>query len=259
MAILYDLNIDAYNQGTFTEASGKLGYSVKGNLNVNNFITVTDELGDKSLKFKIVSDGTGSVYRTEVKGQNNATNVLAQIDTTPELYIGFNVWFPPEEKLDRYFSDEFAFFQFHYDKLSPVSPPIVFYVDTSGEIKLNHRFNTTLNNSATNNDNTTVAFRSIAPVEHGRWINFKIHYKQSYSSAGILEVWKDDRLVYSDTSNPNMFNCQKNAPTDLTQCRTYLKFGVYSYGWISTPPISGKVRTAYFKDFIVADNISDLV
>lgn len=259
MTILYNLNIDSYSVGQFNEVSNKLGKSINGTINSTAFVDVSTELGEKAIKFKLISDGTGTTYRSEVKGENTATNILAQIDTVPELWVGFDVWFPTGESFNRFFADEFAFFQVHYDKTSPVSPPIVLYVDASGEIKVNHRFNTTLNNNATNNNNNIVAFRSVAQAEFGRWMNFKIHYKQSYTAAGILEVYKDGRLVYSDTYNPNMFNCQKNAPTDTTQCRSYFKFGIYCYGWISSPPSAGKTRTSFYKNFIVADSISDLI
>ena len=70
------------------------------------------------------------------------------------------------------------------------------------------------------------------------------HVKWSHKSDGLLEVWKDGKLVVRKTG-PNTYN-DKRGP--------FLKMGIYKPQWKSKPELSKVTkRVIYFDEVRVGD------
>jgi hypothetical protein len=70
----------------------------------------------------------------------------------------------------------------------------------------------------------------------GRWVDFVVHYKPSFTSTGVLQVWKDGALV-ADRKGPN---------TAEDRLGPYFKLGIYK-GRYKAPE-----KTVYHDNFRVA-------
>ena len=70
----------------------------------------------------------------------------------------------------------------------------------------------------------------------GRWVDFVVHYRPSYTSTGVLQVWKDGTLV-ADRKGPT---------TAEDKLGPYFKFGIYK-GRYKAPE-----KTVYHDNFRVA-------
>jgi len=70
----------------------------------------------------------------------------------------------------------------------------------------------------------------VAPLDLGKWVDWRFEVTWSHSDDGRLKVWKDSELVL-DYQGPNSYNDIRNV---------YLKIGVYH---------PGSDRQAYFDDF----------
>lgn len=65
----------------------------------------------------------------------------------------------------------------------------------------------------------------LGEVAKGKWTDWVFHVKWSYKSDGLLEVWKNGKLVVRKTG-PNTYN-DKRGP--------YFKIGIYKPDWKSAP------------------------
>lgn len=82
----------------------------------------------------------------------------------------------------------------------------------------------------------------LGTYEKGKWVNWVFHIKWSYDGDGLIEVWKDGKLVLSERG-PNSFN-DKLGP--------YFKFGIYK-GWKINELSKGvKERTIFFDNIKIA-------
>jgi hypothetical protein len=85
---------------------------------------------------------------------------------------------------------------------------------------------------------------NLGDVEKGKWIDFVYHAKWSYKSDGLLEVWKDGKLIVQ-RKGANTFN-DKRGP--------YFKMGIYKPDWKSRPERSITTqRIIYFDEVRVGD------
>lgn len=82
--------------------------------------------------------------------------------------------------------------------------------------------------------------------EIDRWTDWVFHIKFSWKRTGILEVWKDGKLVVSRTG-PNCYN-------DFFS--PYFKIGIYKWGWspLKVKPTSTAVRRVIFFDEVKIGN-----
>lgn len=257
MTLLYSMDLSTPPIGQYNEPTNMLVSSTAGTLGSTVIREVNTNLGEKSLMFKVISDGTIDVYRSELSGDGagrNAANenILGRIQDGTELYVGFKVFLP----LGMEVGNDTSLFQMHYDNVVSGSPPFLLEASKDGNFKVNHRFNTVLNADRTTD--ITAANTRRAPIEFGRWINFVFHLQTSNTASGKSEVWKDSRLIYSNNSVPNNYNIHRNPPTDTSLARNYFKFGLYCFEWKTNPPITGTTMTAYYKDIKVGTTKADV-
>jgi hypothetical protein len=86
--------------------------------------------------------------------------------------------------------------------------------------------------------------------EAGRWSDWVVHVRWSYTSDGLLEMWKDRQLVLR-RSGPNTYN-DTLAP--------YMKVGVYVPRWMLEPPVSTiDSHTIHFDEIRVAEGPATLL
>lgn len=78
----------------------------------------------------------------------------------------------------------------------------------------------------------------MGPVAKDVWTDWVFHVKWAWDNTGILEVWKNNKLIISRKNMPNCYN---------DQTYPYLKIGLYKWewGWKSTPSVQKRV---YFLD-----------
>jgi hypothetical protein len=84
---------------------------------------------------------------------------------------------------------------------------------------------------------------TVGKVEKGKWVDWVIHAKWSYSSDGILKIWKNNQLIVNYTG-PNLFNDQQPE---------FIMFGIYKAWWKSNPPSQRNTLTAYFDEVKIGD------
>jgi hypothetical protein len=83
------------------------------------------------------------------------------------------------------------------------------------------------------------------PYRKGAWTDWVVHVKWSPKSDGVLQVWKDGRLVVNKTG-PNTYN-DKQGP--------YFKMGIYKPDWKYNPKRSStKTRVLYIDEVRIGDN-----
>lgn len=257
MTILYDMNLDAEALGQYTESNSMLVQSIAGTLGYNVFLDVVSTSEGNALKFRVISDGTTGVYRSELSGDGSGrnagnTNILARISDGTELYVGFKLYIP--EDID--VINDTSVFQMHFDNVVSGSPPLLLEASKDGNFKVNHRFNTVLNANRTTD--IVAASQRRSPIDYGRWIDFVVHVQTSNSSAGKTEVWKDGQLIYSNNSVPNNFNVHRNPPTDTNLATNYFKFGLYCFEWKDVAPEPGQTMTALYRDIKVGTTYGDV-
>ena len=79
----------------------------------------------------------------------------------------------------------------------------------------------------------------------GKWTDFIFHIKWSYNEDGILEIWKDGKLI-KNYDGPNCYN-DKNG--------TSFKIGPYEWAWRMGPNLTTK-REIYYDEIKVGDATS---
>jgi len=80
----------------------------------------------------------------------------------------------------------------------------------------------------------------LGPVAKGQWTDWVFHAKWSHKSDGLLEVWRDGRLVVSKTG-PNTYN-DKTSPS--------MKIGFYKRQWKNNPEASTTTERVIYYDAV---------
>lgn len=104
------------------------------------------------------------------------------------------------------------------------------------------------------NTNKTITGKKIVdlgPYRYGKWTDWLFHINFSYQSDGVLEVWKNGKLKYSQYG-PNSYNDKKYP---------FFKFGIYKPLW--NRPDSNKVttitkRVIYYDDIKIGSTKSSV-
>lgn len=83
------------------------------------------------------------------------------------------------------------------------------------------------------------------PLDREHWTNWRFHMKWSRGDDGIIEIWKDDRLLARHVG-PSAY-ADSLAP--------YLKFGLYAFTWKVSPdlPTTTDRREIWFRDVNVVE------
>lgn len=81
-------------------------------------------------------------------------------------------------------------------------------------------------------------------IKKGAWTDWVFHVKWSHKSDGLIEIWKDGKLIVNKRG-PSTYN-------DLLV--PYLKIGSYKYTWKSNkPPSIVNQRVIYFDELRIGD------
>jgi len=87
----------------------------------------------------------------------------------------------------------------------------------------------------------------IGAIRKDEWTDFVFHIKWSHKQDGLLEVWKNGKLVIRK-NGPNTYNDRRGP---------FLKVGIYKPQWKSKPELSvTKQRVIYFDEIKIAQATS---
>jgi hypothetical protein len=101
----------------------------------------------------------------------------------------------------------------------------------------------------TNDTKDGETYFDLGPVNNNNWNDWVFHIKFSYSSDGILEVWKNRQKLVSHYG-PNSYN-DKTHP--------YFKIGIYKWGWNALSNYStGEKRVLFYDDVRIANKNANL-
>lgn len=119
------------------------------------------------------------------------------------------------------------------------SPPMLLGI-------LNDRFVLEIRSDAsqvTVQGNFTFTRIDLGPVDKEVWHDWVFHIKWAYDNTGMLEVWKDKKLVLTRNNQPNAYNDAMSP---------YFKVGVYKWDW-SNPAIKtlSENRTLYVDEVTI--------
>jgi len=87
----------------------------------------------------------------------------------------------------------------------------------------------------------------LGAVTTGVWVDFVVHAKWSYTSTGLLEIWKDGVKVIDRPSTPNTYND--------TQPQNW-KWGPYKAWWLSHTPAPTDQLVVYYDQIKLGDEHS---
>ena len=191
-----------------------------------NISTEQKRAGNGSLRFELRKSDSKLGYRTEL-GQ--------QPGKEKEGWYGFSNFFPKEFTKDP-IPEVIAQFNSKPDLDKGEawrSPPLALAI-------LNDRFVLEMRNDASviTKGQPKMTRLDLGPVDKAVWNDWVIHVKWAWDNTGILEIWKNNKLVVNRKNLPNCYN-------DATY--PYFKTGIYKWDWAnkSTPSVQKRV---YFVD-----------
>lgn len=166
-----------------------------------NCPTVTKQIPARTGKYSMrssLSESSSNIKRTEGIFKNPTGR---RMTWNKDYWIGFSVYMPANWKHYNKFE---IVAQIHATKdpgESQQQPPFAIYTG-SGDWKLTNRW-------GTGGSKKEWSLNSVYE-DVGRWTDFVIHYKPSYTSSGVLRVWKNGALVaqrnganaYKDKAGP---------------------------------------------------------
>lgn len=186
----------------------------------------TARKGKSALRFELRRNDASKGYRTEFGEKPGVRK---------EVWVGFSNFFPSSFLKDPV---QEAVMQFHSQPdlnkgEAWRSPPVALII-------LNDRFILDLRHDAraVTKGELKLTRIDLGPVEKDVWNDWVFHAKWAWDNTGVLEVWKNNKLVVSRKNMPNCYNDQTDP---------YFKIGLYKWewGWKSTPKVQKRV---YFVD-----------
>ena len=191
-----------------------------------NISTEKKRAGSGALRFELRKSDSKLGYRTEL-GQEPGTD--------KEVWYGFSNFFPKEYTKDP-IAEIIAQFNSRPDLNKGEawrSPPLALGI-------MNDRFILDMRSDANaiTKGQPKMTRLDLGPVDKEVWNDWVIHVKWAWDNTGILEIWKNNKLVVSRKNMPNAYN-------DATF--PYFKTGIYKWDWAnkSTPSVQKRI---YFVD-----------
>ncbi len=178
-----------------------------------------------------------------VAGSKRAELKLGGVEANSEQWYSFSVFLPPTYKQDP--SGEIIA-QWH-DKPDRElgegwKSPALTLSTRNGRFYLGRRWDS--KQVSVNNLPEGEEAIDFGRYQTGKWTDFVFHVKWSYTSDGLLEVWKDGQLEVS-RSGPNYYNDLRGP---------YFKIGIYKGDWKNQPKKSiVSQRDIYFDEIRVGD------
>ena len=182
--------------------------------------------------------------KTVYDGKRSEVLFAAEKSVPVERWYGFNIFLPksfvvddlPEILAQWHATPDFDLGEDYR------SPPIALTVQ-NGSWLLDTRWATNAVN--TNSNVTGREVKDLGKTETEKWTQWVFHIVFSYKNDGLIELWKDGKLVYT-RKGPNYYN-DKIGP--------YLKFGIYKWEWLKTDiKTVTNQRIVYFGDVKLGDN-----
>ncbi|MGV3704179.1 MAG: polysaccharide lyase [Arcticibacter sp.] len=205
--------------GTWYERS--LGYSWSAFLHGQ-----AKRVGKSALRFELRRNDSKYGHRTELGEKPGVRK---------EVWVGFSNFFPSSYLKDPV-QEAVMQFQAHPDVNKGEawrSPPVALII-------LNDRFILDLRTDAraVTTGELKLTRIDLGPVDKEVWNDWVFHVKWAWDNTGILEVWKNNKLVVSRKNMPNSYNDQLDP---------YFKVGIYKWEWAwkSSPSVQKRV---YFLD-----------
>lgn len=203
----------------------------------SKIVSYPTRAGEHAVKFTLKKDDpiVASSKRAELR--------LGTVPANSEQWYGFSVFFPSDYKKDRSMEIVYQWHEQPDKHLGETwrTPPL--YVKTQKEkLYLQRRWdsNQVSNNKKPEGKETI----ELGSYKTGAWTDFVFHIKWSHKSDGLLEVWKDGKLVVKKTG-PNTYN-DKRGP--------YFKIGIYKPDWKKNASKSNTTeRVIYFDEVRIGD------
>lgn len=187
------------------------------------FDTVVGDWPEKTIFNDCSASITSSTARsgkalrlTLIKGEGNRAELGTSPQAAPkEGWYGFSVYFPLSWEDDSQ-PESIAQWQSFPDKNENWRSAPLFIGVLNGQFILDQR-----TDSAAISLGATVQHKRdmLGPAIKGVWTDFVLHAKWSYKGDGLLELWKDDKLVFTK-KGANCYNDQFNP---------YFKIGPYNW------------------------------
>lgn len=149
-------------------------------------------------------------------------------DTT--YVIMFRTYLPKDFQMESTYSSPHAFFQVHQN-IPGGSPQLSLQIDKN-------QYRMTSNSSESSPSQYAPVIKTIGTIngDLGKWTDWTILYKPSYSTTGQVVVWKNGALVLNYAGV-----CAYKGLTG------YLKFGLYKSAWKTSPTTISNITT-YFSN-----------
>jgi hypothetical protein len=180
-----------------------------------------------------------------VAGSKRAELKLGGVPANSEQWYAYSVFFPPSYKQDP--SGEIIA-QWHdipdWELGEGWKVPALGLMTENGRLYLSNLWDSKPVSAKYNNVPDGKETIDLGPYQTGKWTDFVFHVKWSYTSNGLLEVWKDSKLIVS-RPGPNYYNDLRGP---------YFKIGVYKGDWKHQPKKSiVSQRDIYFDEVRVGD------
>jgi len=100
-------------------------------------------------------------------------------------------------------------------------------------------------NKVTQQGKYTFERMDLGPVIKNEWLDFVFHIKWAYNNTGVVELWKNNKLIYSRINKPNCYN-------DILF--PYFKIGIYKWDWEGKSPSTTTKRTIYIDEVRIGNS-----
>lgn len=185
--------------------------------------------GDKAIKFTLRTKD--SRRRSEIRRK--------PVERNSEYWYGYSIFVPADYAKDRIPE---VITQWHSAPDSGEKwrrPPLALITRNDRFVLVNH---STSKRISKDRDSKSKEW-DLGNITKERWVDWVVHAKWSYKSDGLLEVWKDGKLVLSQ-KGPNTYN-DPNGP--------FFKIGIYKAQWKTNPGKSSvSTRTLFFDEVRIA-------
>ncbi|MGF7231329.1 polysaccharide lyase [Arachidicoccus sp.] len=180
------------------------------------------------LSTQIIKDGLPS-FRFDLKRNDKTVadgkraEIAVKLENNPnaDLWFGFNMFLPVSYIPDP-ISEIVA--QWHarpdFNKGETWRSPPIALSTKDGHWWLNMLWAKNVVN--TNKTISGSRYVDLGEYQCDQWTNWTFHIRFSYKSYGIIEVWKNKKMVYNH-KGPNYYNDKKGP---------YFKFGIYKWEWM---------------------------
>lgn len=160
-----------------------------------------------------------------------------------EHWYGMSINLPTSYIAD---PNEEVLFQLHAtadDGEGHTSPPVALQTK-DGRWRMQILWDSRAINTSQNWSNVKII--DLGAYEKGAWTDWVFHIKSSYQTDGLIEIWKNGKLV-ATYNGPNNYN---------DKVGNFLKMGIYKWGWKEGIYSTTTKRTLYFDEIRIGNQNS---